>query len=556
MVITTLRSSFTNFWCSRDEAARQIKGSAAVAAFHNEIDQIPDPKKKLDEAKHQGLELFENNSAILLKRGYSLRKQKNPIAARRPPGPTPNSAVQSRPAEPSRAVQQGRDFSVDHRPADRDRSHQAQPRVKEQPVQQLYQVSQFDVVVGRSRLNSLQLRTGAPASRSDIDRGQSRLVQSKKELTVSGAFGVALKPAVSREDSSVDSPFKSEGSSAVPEKPTAESSIDNRRLSNGSKSEGGFYSDNSDIHYKIELNEEAARLKEKKEAKAAKERALSQRTVSRKIVRESGGSKVVDNRERVLPNESQRGIGRGLFPHNSPSLKNNVTSVHQLAQRFRSEEENSDQVCSQRENERAVEGKLTWCTVEERATGSHWYCQETISKTRTRHAPSPPVLFTTLVFHAYPTTRLSHIASAASLSGLGGGHSFRIFYLGCVFMFRIFFHTFLHHVHIFRNAVCSGENLLLTMVVSYRGTSFRKVARHTREFLRTQKFHLRVKLLPNLSAWTQAISRIRTRAEPVASVQVPYQAVCSIPRDRIPPVADLTTLRQPQDPRFQGFVCR
>ena len=216
-------------------------------------------------------------------------------------------------------------------------------------MQQLYQVSHSDVVDGRSRLNPFQPRGGAPASRSGIDRGQSRLVQSKKkDPTVSGAFGVALKPAVSREGPSVDSPFTSEGSSAIPEKPTAEASINKRRLSSGSNSEGGLFSGNSYVQYRIELNEEAARRKEEKEVKSAKERASRQRTVSTETVPERGGSEVVDNRDRVLSNESQRGISRGLLPHNSPSLKNNVTSVHQLAQRFRSEEENSDQVCSQR----------------------------------------------------------------------------------------------------------------------------------------------------------------------------------------------------------------
>ena len=335
--------------------------------------------------------MFENNSTTLLTRGYSLRRQKNPIAARRPPGLTPNSAVQSRLAEPSRVVQQRGDFSGDHRRVDRDRSHQAQPGVKEQPVQQLYQVLQSDVVDGRSRLNPFQPRGGAPASLSDRDRGISRPVQSKKkDPTVSGAFGVALKPAVTREGPSVDSPFTSEGSSAIPVKPTAEPSIDKKRLSNGSNSEGGLFSDNSDVQYKIELNEKAPRRKEEKEAKSVKGRAPRQRTVSRETVPERAGSEVVNNRDRVLSNESQRGISRGLLPHNSPSLKNNATSVHQLAQRFRSGEESLDQVCSQRENEPAVKGKLTWCTVEERSTGSHSYCRETISKSQTRHAPSPP----------------------------------------------------------------------------------------------------------------------------------------------------------------------
>lgn len=224
-------------------------------------------------------------------------------------------------------------------------------------MQQLYQVSQSDVVDGRSRLNPFQPRGGAPASRSDIDRVRSRPVQSKKKDPISGAFGVALKPAVSREGPSVDSPFTSEGSSAIPEKPTAEASFNKERLSNGSNSEEGLFSDNPDVQYKIELKEEAARRKEEKEAKSAKERAPRQRTVSRETVPVRGGSEVVDNRERVLSNESQRGISRGLLPHNSPSLKKNVTSVHQLAQRFRSEEVNSDQVCSQRENERALKGK-------------------------------------------------------------------------------------------------------------------------------------------------------------------------------------------------------
>lgn len=294
--------------------------------------------------------MFENNSALLLKRGYSLRKQKNLTAARLPPGPTPHSVVQSRPSEPNRAVQQRGDSPGGHRRADRDRSHQAQPRVKEQPVQQLYQVSQSDVVDGRSRLNPFQPIRGAPAIRSDIDCRQSRDVQSKKKgSTISGAFGVALKPAVSREDPSVDSPFTSEGSSAILEKPTAEATINKRRLSNVSKSEGGLFSGSSYVQYKIEPNEEAARRKEEKEARSAKERAPRQRTVSRETVPERGGSKVVDIKERVLSNESQRGIRRGLLPHNSPSLKKNPTSVAQLAQRFRSEEENSNQVCSQGE---------------------------------------------------------------------------------------------------------------------------------------------------------------------------------------------------------------
>lgn len=288
-------------------------------------------------------------------------------------------------------MQQRGDFSGDHSRADPDRSHQAQLGVKEQPVQELYQVSQSDVVDGRSRLNPFQPRGGTPASRSGIDHGQSRPVQSKnKDATVSGAFGVALKSAVSREGPSVDSPFTSEGSSAIPEKPTAEASINKGRLSNGPNSEGGLFTDNSYVQYKIEPNEEVARRKGEKEAKSAKERASRQRTVSREIVPERERLELVDNRERVPSNESKRGISRGLLPHNSPSLKNNATSVHQLAQRFCSEGENSDQVCSKRENERAVKGKLTWCTVEERSTGSHLYCQEPISKSRTRHAPSPP----------------------------------------------------------------------------------------------------------------------------------------------------------------------
>lgn len=222
-------------------------------------------------------------------------------------------------------------------------------------MQQLYQAWQSEVVDGRIHLNSFQVRGGAPASRSDIGRLQSLPVQSnEKDPTVSGAFGVVLKLAVSREGPSVDSPFTTEGSTSIPEKLTAEASIDKRRSSNGSNSEGGLFSDNSSAQYKIKPKEKVARRKEENEANSAKGRAPRQRTVSRETVPEGGGSEVVDNRKRVVSNVSRRGISRGLLSHNSPPLKNNATSVHQLAQRFCPEEENSDQVCSQRENERAV----------------------------------------------------------------------------------------------------------------------------------------------------------------------------------------------------------
>ena len=230
--------------------------------------------------------------------------------------------------------------------------------MKEQPVQQLHQASQSDVVDGRIRLNSFQARGVAPASRSEIGRLQSRRVQSKKkDPTASGAFGVVLKLAVSREGPSVDSPFTTEGSSSIPEKPTAEASIDKRRSSNGSNSEGGLFSDNSSSQYKIKPEEKVAKRKEENEAKQAKGRAPRQRTVSREIVPEGGGSEVVDNRKRVLSNVSRRGISRGLLPHNSRPLKNNATSVHQLAQRFCPAEENSDQVCSQRERKSGLSKK-------------------------------------------------------------------------------------------------------------------------------------------------------------------------------------------------------